>query len=118
MRFEFYSKPMASQLVMVEASAAPLSQKRTVLTQEGIRRLLNCSEELPWAQKAEHLSKYMQKLRNSGYSSKFRSEILLSALSGFEKIKEAAKSGIRPVYRKRCWNKKERLAKKVTKKND
>ena len=60
----------------------------------------------------------MQKLRNSGSSSKFRSKILLSALSGFEKIKEAAKSGIRPVYRKRCWNKKERLAKKVTKKKD
>ena len=37
-RFEFYSKPMASQLVMAEASAAPLAQKRTVLTQEGIRR--------------------------------------------------------------------------------
>ena len=78
LRFDFYSKPMANQKVMAEASAAPLAQKRTVLTQEGIRRLLNCTEELPWSVKAAHLSNYMQKLRNSGYSVKFRSEILLS----------------------------------------
>ena len=117
-RFEFYSKPMASQRVMAEASAAPVSQKRTVLTQEGIRRLLNCSEELPWTQKAKHLSNYMQKLRNSGYSSKFRQEILLSTLSGFKKIQEAAKNGVRPMYRNKNWNKKDRIKKKLLKKKN
>ena len=65
--------------------------------------------------KAAHLSNYMQQLRNSGYSSKFRSEILLSTLSGFEKIQAAAKSGERPLYRKRNWKKRERLVKKFQK---
>ena len=43
-------------------SAAPLNQKRTVLTQEGIRRLKNCKMELEWDQKAKHLENFMQKL--------------------------------------------------------
>ena len=116
--FEFYCKPMASKRVMSEASAAPLSQKRTVLTQEGIRRLLNCSVELPWAIKAKHLSNFMQKLRNSGYGYKFRKEILLSVLSGYRKIREAAQQGIRPLYRRRGWNKEKRLKKKMQKKKD
>ena len=40
--YEFYEKPMASKFVILKNSAAPLSQKRTVLIQEGIRRLKNC----------------------------------------------------------------------------
>ena len=53
-------------------SAAPLQQKRTVLTQEGIRRLKNCKRELEWEEKTGHMKKFMQKLRNSGYDDKFR----------------------------------------------
>ena len=53
--YEFYEKPMASKFVILKNSAAPLSQKRTVLTQEGIRRLKNCKGDLEWAQKAKHL---------------------------------------------------------------
>ena len=60
----------------------------------------------------------MQKLRNSGYSRKFRSDILLSTLNGFRKIKEAANNGNRPLYRKISWKKKERIVKKATKKKD
>ena len=65
--YEFYEKPMASKFVLMQASAAPLSQKRTVLTQEGIRRIKNCKVELEWDQKAHHLSNLMQKMKNSGY---------------------------------------------------
>ena len=64
--YEFYEKPMASKFVLMQASAAPLSQKRTVLTQEGIRRLKNCKVDLEWEQKAHHLSNLMQKMKNSG----------------------------------------------------
>ena len=58
-RFKWYSKPTASQRVMAEASAAPLAKKRTVLTQEGIKRLLNCSEELRWAKKTQKKPKWL-----------------------------------------------------------
>ena len=83
--YEFYEKPMASKFVMMQRSAAPLSQKRTVLTQEGIRRLKNCKLELNWAEKTKHLDGLMQKIKNSGYEEKFRLEVLKSSINGFAK---------------------------------
>ena len=73
--FEFYSKPMTAKKVMMAASAQPWGQKRTTLTQELIRRLLNCSKSLCCAKKRKHLDNYMQLLKNSGYSETFRAEI-------------------------------------------
>ena len=60
----------------------------------------------------------MQKLKNSGYGYKFRKEILLSTLSGYKKIQEAATEGTRPLYRSRSWRKEERLKKKILKKKN
>ena len=97
--FEFYEKPMSSKFVIMRNSAAPLNQKRTVLTQEGIRRLKNCKMELEWGQKAQHLSNLMQKMKNSGYDEKFRLEVLKSSINGYEKILEDHKSGSKPIYR-------------------
>ena len=45
MSYEFYEKPNSYKFVMMKDSAAPLSQKRTVLIQERIRRLKNCQKE-------------------------------------------------------------------------
>ena len=42
-------------------------------------------------------------LKNSGYSIKFRKEILKSALNGYNKILEAEKSGVKPMYRMKKW---------------
>ena len=81
-QFEFYSKPMAPSRVMLASSAQPWGQKRTSLTQELIRRLLNCRKELSCKVKQKHLNKYMQMLKNSGYEAKFRAEVLRSGLAG------------------------------------
>ena len=67
-RFEFFSKPMAPNKVMMASSAQPWGKKRMTLTQELIRRLLKCSKELSCAVKQKHLSSYMQMLKNSGYN--------------------------------------------------
>ena len=53
-------------------SAAPLSQKRTVLTQEGIRRLKNCTIKMDWCEKSVLLNNLMQKMRNNGYDPKIQ----------------------------------------------
>ena len=45
---EFYSKEVSSKNVINAKSAIPWSTKRTVLTQEILRVLLNCSKRLPW----------------------------------------------------------------------
>ena len=104
--FEYYEKPMCSRFVLMRDSAAPMNQKRTVLTQEGIRRLKNCKIELNWEQKAKHLSELMQKMKNSGYDEEFRLEILKSSINGHEKIMEDHKNGSKPMYRNKEWKEK------------
>ena len=77
MRFEFYSKTLAVKKVMISTSAKPWGQKRTTLTQELMRGLLNCSKELPCLTRRKHFNDFMQPLKNSGYSEPFRAEILV-----------------------------------------
>ena len=88
---------------MLASSAAPWQMKRTVLTQEGIRRLLRCRPSLPASRKREILSQYMMMLRRSGYDEKFRLEIIKSVKHGYEKIVEEDKAGVKPMYRSKQW---------------
>ena len=60
--------------------------RRAILTQEGVRRLINTSLEYRKEVKDEILSNYMQKLHNSGYDQQFRKEILLSVNNAYSKI--------------------------------
>ena len=46
--YEFHSKSVASKAVINARSALNWNTKRTVLTQEVLRVLLNCSRLLPW----------------------------------------------------------------------
>ena len=117
-RFEFFSKPMAAKKVMLASSAQSWGQKRTSLTQELIRRLLNCSKELPCLRRRKHLNNFMQLLKNSGYNQKFRSEILKSGLNGYNKILKAERDGVRPTYRPKGWNETARWLVKRRKKNN
>ena len=45
---EFYAKAVSPKSVIHSSSTLPDNVKRTVLSQEGLRRLLNCIRELPW----------------------------------------------------------------------
>ena len=102
--YEFYSKPMKPRLVISADSALPWQQKRTVLTQECIRRLLNTKKELNCTKKQGILNIFMQDLKNYGYCSKFRGEILNAGIHGYNKILEADRAGERPLYRRKGWN--------------
>ena len=115
-RFEFFSKPSTSSTVIMANSAQPWGQKRTTLTQELIRRLLNCSKELGCETRRKHLSRFMQLLKNSGYSETFRAEILRSGLQGYNKIVNADKQGTRPMFRPKDWRKAARWLDKKKKK--
>ena len=117
-RFEFYSKPMAAKKVILASSAQPWGQKRTTLTQELIRRLLNCSRELSCEKKRKHLDNFMQLLKNSGYSEAFRLEILKSGLHGFNNILKADRDGTRPMYRPKSWKESARWLEKKRKKSN
>jgi hypothetical protein len=104
--------------VILASSALSWSTKRTILTQECLRRLRNTKVELgPEVQKS-HLDQFMLKLKNSGYNAKFRQEILDSGLKAFEKMLEDDKGGVKPMYRSRDWNIDEKNIKKSEKKSN
>ena len=54
--YEFHSKCMASKAVINARSALSWSTKRTVLTQEVLRVLMNCSKLLPWERVVENVN--------------------------------------------------------------
>ena len=47
-------------------------------------------------------------LKNSGYSAKFRKEILLPAINGYNKILEAGRFKHKPLYRPKDWKRSSR----------
>ena len=64
LKYKLFTKPMAPQKVILPSSAQPWGKKRTMLTQELIWRLLNCSKELSFKTKIKYLSKVMKLMKN------------------------------------------------------
>ena len=114
--FEFYEKPTKNPRVIMADSALSFTKKRTILTQECLRRLRNTKIELGPEVQRIHLNKFMLKLKNSGYNFKFRKEILDSGLKAFQKMKDDDKNNVKPMYRSRDWKAEERQNSKSKKK--
>ena len=93
---EFYMKEVSTKSLVQAQSALAWSVKRTVLTQDALRIMMNCSRLLPLQRITEHLSHFSLRMQYSGYTHKFRSEIIDSAYKAYEKIKELADSETRP----------------------
>ena len=113
----YYRKPMANWQVMPAASAMPSSVKRTCLTQYGLRILRNTKLEVPWSKKAAMLTEFSARLRDSGYSERFRQEIIKSILRGWDKMVEEHSAGRRPINRSKSWQEDRRRREKIRKKS-
>ena len=113
--YEFYRKSMCPQSTIYAESALSWRTKRTVHTQEGVRILSRCHESLPWTTKAGHLTRLSARMAASGYPAQFRADVITSALKAFQKIKERADSGVRPVHRPDNLDKVRRTEDKVWK---
>ena len=113
--FEFYEKPTRNKSVILCNSAIPSKQKRTILTQECLRRLRNTQMELGKDVQTKHLNNFMIKMRNSGYTALYRKQILNSALLAFEKMVKDDQTGTKPLYRDKHWNKELRKEQKKMK---
>ena len=98
---EFYEKPTKNQRVILASSALSWSQKRSVHTQEILRRMKNTSHELGVETQKKYISEYLLKMKRSGYGKNFRSQVLLSAKSAYQKICEKSKSEESYLYRSR-----------------
>ena len=114
--YEHYEKPMATKAVINAKSAIPTQTKRTVMSQEMLRILLHCSDQLPWDTVCTHLNNFMKKLQYSGYTQPFRYNVMQSAMKAYELIKQKNELGIRPVNRPKTWRRHERAKEKQRKK--
>ena len=106
--FEFYSKEMSNELVVMKKSAMPENFKRTVITQKCLHRLRNPKKELESEVQNAHLNEFMSRLKKSGYTAQYRLQILKSAKEAYKRILEEDEKGTKPLYRNCSWNKDER----------
>ena len=116
--YEFFEKSTKNPNLLLAESAINANSKRTILTQECLRRIRNTKLELGNGVRNEHLNKFMVKLKNSGYSANYRTQILKSALNAFEKMLEEDRNGTKPLYRNREWNRENRMKDKENKRNN
>ena len=113
---EFYHKDLASKAVVNSRSAMPKQTMRTILTQEVLRVLRNCSRYLPWNVVCTHVEEMSARMQFSGHDKKMRGQVIRSALNAYDKIKERHEKGEEPMYRPKGWKKAEREKKKREKK--
>ena len=91
----------------------PFRTKKASLSCEALRRLRNCSRELPWTEKAAILSDFSHKLMLSGWDAKARHDFIMAGLIGYQKQLERADAGICPLYRPWDWDREARDKKKL-----
>ena len=88
-------------------------QKRVSLTQEVIRILRNTKQDLPDETKNNFLSEFSLRMKESGYSERFRLEVISSGVAGYEKQLARAEAGICPLYRPKGYNSEQKARKKL-----
>ena len=104
----FYKKPVSNPLLITKNSAMPFRTKKASLSCEALRRLRNCSRELPWTEKAAILSEFSHKLMISGWDAMARHDFIMAGLIGYQKQLERADAGVCPLYRPWYWDREAR----------
>ena len=115
---EYYYKEVASRAVIDARSAVPWRMKRTVLTQEIVRILRNCSRKMPWNEVSKHVEEFSKRMQFSGYDETFRGQVVRSALKAYDEMVAKDQRGEEPLYRPREWRKVDRVKERRTKKED
>ena len=85
----------------MKSSAVPMKTKRSALTQEVKRRMRNCHENLPKDELADVLSKFSQKMRNSGYNQTFREQVINAGVIAHRGDVNMDKEGEKKLFRSR-----------------
>ena len=109
MEYKFYKKPVTTPYLILSRSALPTKIKWASLVQEGVRRLVNTRRQLDWDTiKTDILSEFSWAMKISGYSEKFRLDVIKAAIVTYERRCARADAGIAPLHRPRGWRSEER----------
>ena len=117
-QFKYFEKQCSNNYVIMERSAMSLSSKRTSLVQEGLRRMVNTSSALPDEIWRSVMEDFLVKLMRSGYSSRFREQVVHGALSAYQCRLRQMREGLRPLYRPRDYERDKRELDKIKKKEN
>ena len=60
-------------------SAIPHKQQKNIFTKEVIRIMKNCSQALPWEEKAKHLEELSMRMQYSGHNKRIRKTVIKTA---------------------------------------
>ena len=106
--WKFCKKPESSKVFVLNRSAVSGRVKRTMLAQEGIRRLRNTRPDLVEGLRVELMEDFSEMMMISGYPEHYRASVLQAVLTGYSRQVEAAQRGEKPLYRPRQWREEER----------
>ena len=99
----YYMKDVATRGVINSNSAHGEKMKMNVMVNEMRRIIRNCSVNLEWEEKAEHLTYFMRRLQFSGYSEKFRFEAVRRAFGNGNGGKKKDRKRGRKDKKKHDW---------------
>ena len=117
--YTHYEKAVSRKTVLHSKSAHSSGCKRSVHTQEILRRMLNCSHRLAWEEEAAPaVTEYMRRMKIAGYGERYRENVLKQALSIYDKKWKDHREGVRPVFRPKGYEKEERKRQKEMKRRD
>ena len=98
--YNYYEKPMSSNMVVQKSSAMDENSKMKILANDLTRRLLNTSESLGMDAKIKVVDHYSQKLINSGYGVEQVRRIVINGIKGYERrVQESRMEGGRRLHR-------------------
>ena len=89
----FYKKPVSSCYTILKKSAVSEKVKKNTLFQESLRRILHVSTSLPWTEVINHLNKWSDCMRISGYSHEERYEAIGGAVMRLDQMKQMVSDG-------------------------
>ena len=92
---------MASRKLVSAESAFSTAKKRSILMEEGLRRLRNYSPALSWKDKVFFLNRFSSDLKYSGHTPSFRKTVLRRILARYEVDLSNHLEGIKTMYRTR-----------------
>ena len=92
--YEHYTKEVATKAVINAKSALPTESKRTILTQELLRIMTNCSENLQIETREKHMNNFFKRLQYSGFNKEFRYDVVNAANNAYKKIKQKVEKGV------------------------
>ena len=82
-RYGYYEKPTTNPKVFARQGAHGWRNKIATLAMEGVRRMRNMDPQSPMEERLEVMRGYAVKLKDSGYSTPERREVLKSGLIKF-----------------------------------